>query len=36
MFYMSYRAITKQVVLLDCQLAKKDYLQIKAFQADDV
>ena len=32
-FYASYRAIAEPVVLLDCQLAKKDYLQINAFLA---
>ena len=30
---MSYRAVAKQAVLLDCQLAKKNYLQINAFLA---
>ena len=32
-FYASYGAVAEQVVLLDCQLAKKDYLQINAFLA---
>ena len=32
-FYASYRAVAKQAVLLDCQLAKKDYLQINTFLA---
>ena len=30
---MSYRAVAKQVVLLNRQLAKKNYLQINAFLA---
>ena len=30
---MSYGVVAKQVVLLNCQLAKKDYLQINAFLA---
>ena len=30
-FYTSYRAVVKQAVSLDCQLAKKEYLQINAF-----
>ena len=32
-FYASYGAVAKQAVLLDCQLAKKDNLQINAFLA---
>ena len=32
-FYASYGAVAKQAVSLDCQLAKKDYLQINAFLA---
>ena len=32
-FYASYRAVVKQAVSLDCQLAKKNYLQITAFLA---
>ena len=32
-FYASYGAVAKQAMLLDCQLAKKDYLQINAFLA---
>ena len=32
-FYASYRAVAKQAVSLDCQHAKKDYLQINAFLA---
>ena len=30
-FYISYGDVAKQEVSLDCQLAKKDYLQINAF-----
>ena len=28
---MFYGAVAKQAILLDCQLVKKDYLQINAF-----
>ena len=33
MFYASYGAVAKPAVSLNCQLAKKDYLQINAFLA---
>ena len=29
-FYASYKGVAKQAMSLDCQLAKKDYLQIKS------
>ena len=32
-FYASYRAVAEQAMLLNCQLTKKDYLQINAFLA---
>ena len=32
-FYAPYRAVAKQPVSFDCQLAKKDYLQINTFLA---
>ena len=34
-FYAFYRAVGKETVLFDCQLVKKDYLQINAFLASD-
>ena len=33
-FYVFYRAIAKQAVSFNCQLAKKNYLQINAFLAN--